>query len=204
MGSIDAGTTTVVDHAHMNYSVEHTNLAVSALVTSGIRSIFCYCANPRVKSWNPEFTMEPDFIPDWFFKQLHKLATEQPFGDGRVHIGLTWDTWSLPKEVISKFFEARMWGIKLITCYHTRGLTLSKSLMNSQPVFLIYRKPYFLGSFGTRYPNFTLLRHVRRGSTTPRHRRCTCRFNTIERITNGSRRSGMFPFRFIRNILPRD
>ena len=132
MESIDAGTTTVVDHAHMNYSVEHTNHAVSALVASGIRSIFCYCANPRVKSWTLEFTMEPDVIPDWFFKQLHELATEQPFGDGRVHIGLAWDTWSLSKEVVSKFFEqARTWGIKLITCHHTRGFTLSESLMNS-------------------------------------------------------------------------
>jgi cytosine/adenosine deaminase-related metal-dependent hydrolase len=126
--SIDAGTTTVVDHAHMNYSADHALSAISGIVASGIRSFFCYCANPRVKSWNPEFTMEEDPIPEWFLKQLHELATLQPFGNGRVQLGLAWDTWYLPREVIVKLFErARSWGIKLITCHSSRGNTLSNS-----------------------------------------------------------------------------
>jgi cytosine/adenosine deaminase-related metal-dependent hydrolase len=126
--SIDAGTTTVVDHAHMNYSAEHANNAVSALATSGLRSFFCYSANPRVKSWD-EFSMESDAIPDWFLNQLHQLSLGQPFGDGRVRIGLAWDTWTLPQEVVSKIFkEARSWGIQLITCHHLRGPTLGTYL----------------------------------------------------------------------------
>jgi cytosine/adenosine deaminase-related metal-dependent hydrolase len=126
LGSIDAGTTTVVDHAHMNYSIDHSTNAVSALVSSGVRSFFCYCANSRVKSWNPEFALEADIIPDWFVKQLHELTRDQPFGDGRVQIGLAWNTWYLPKEVIVKIFEqARSWGVKLITCHHGHGPTLS-------------------------------------------------------------------------------
>jgi cytosine/adenosine deaminase-related metal-dependent hydrolase len=123
--SIDAGTTAVVDHAHMNYSTEHATNAISALVTSGIRSFFCYCANPRIKDWD-EFAFESDIIPDWFLKQLHELARQQPFGNGRVQIGMAWDAWLLPKEVISKFFrQDREGGVKLITCHHVRGPTSS-------------------------------------------------------------------------------
>ncbi|KAF8134199.1 hypothetical protein K438DRAFT_799495 [Mycena galopus ATCC 62051] len=48
MESIDSGTTTVVDHANMNYSAEHSSSALSATVASGIRSYFCYCPTPRV------------------------------------------------------------------------------------------------------------------------------------------------------------
>ena len=127
--SIDAGTTTIVDHAHMNYSPDHSKKAISALVASGVRAHFCYAANPRVKSWEPELTFEEDVIPSWFIHQLHELSQEQPFGEGRVHLGLAWDIWHLPKEVVSKIFEqARGWGIKLITSHHNRSPTLGTTV----------------------------------------------------------------------------
>lgn len=125
--SIDAGTTTVVDHAHMNYSADHAKYAVSALVSSGIRSIFCYTANPRVQSWSPKFSMESDLIPDWFLKQLRELAHHQPYGHGRVHLGFGWDNYSLPKEVVVKIFEeARNCKVKLITSHAVRRPPESK------------------------------------------------------------------------------
>ena len=130
--SIDAGTTTVVDHAHMNYSVEHAKYAVSALVSSGIRSIFCYTANSRVKSWSPEFAMESDHIPDWFLHQLRELAHHQPYGKGRLQLGFGWDNYHLPKEVIMKIFEeARHCGVKLITSHSVRGPRMSISQSES-------------------------------------------------------------------------
>src|SRR5208282_797022 len=51
-----------------------------------------------------------------------------------------------------------------------------------------YRKSCFLGSFGTRCPHFTRLKHVKRGSTTTRQIRCTCFLNAIDGTANGSRR----------------
>lgn len=50
---LDVGTTTVVDHAHLNYSAEHTNAGIAATVSSGIRSVFCYCPTPTLESWKP-------------------------------------------------------------------------------------------------------------------------------------------------------
>jgi cytosine/adenosine deaminase-related metal-dependent hydrolase len=40
---LDVGTTTVVGHAHCNYSPEHSKAALAATLSSGIRSVFCYC-----------------------------------------------------------------------------------------------------------------------------------------------------------------
>jgi cytosine/adenosine deaminase-related metal-dependent hydrolase len=126
--SIDAGTTTIVDHAHMNYSREHTTEGLKGMVEAGVRGFFAYGANPRVTDWE-EFGFEEDVIPEWFMHQLHQLAG-QKYGDGRVQVGLAWDTWYLPKEVVSKIFEqAREWGVKLITSHYVRGPTMSASLL---------------------------------------------------------------------------
>ncbi|PWY70908.1 composite domain of metallo-dependent hydrolase [Aspergillus heteromorphus CBS 117.55] len=40
--ALDAGTTTVVDHAHMNVTPEHAQNGLTATVSSGIRAIFYY------------------------------------------------------------------------------------------------------------------------------------------------------------------
>jgi len=156
--SLDAGTTTVVDHAHMNYSPEHNVSALSALAASGIRSIFGYCAHTRVKAWSPELQIEPDTIPEWFLKQLEELATKQPYGNGRVEIGLAWDNWYLPKEVVQKLFkDARSWGIKLVTCHFVKGPTLSiyPLLSEIDDRLFLCRSAFRLGFVRPRYLTFS-------------------------------------------------
>ncbi|EXJ89452.1 hypothetical protein A1O3_02519 [Capronia epimyces CBS 606.96] len=119
--AIDAGTTCVVDHAHMNYSPETGTNAVSATVSSGIRAFFCYCPTSRVKSWCP-LTKDDDLLPPWLLTQLESLAKQSPFGDGRVHIGLAFDWFLMPKQAVVDLFEkARRWGVKLITAHYTKG-----------------------------------------------------------------------------------
>ena len=67
--ALNAGTTTVVDHAHINVSKDHcvfspvkfrfeqsrltyciAEMAVTATASSGIRAIFCYCPHMKVES----------------------------------------------------------------------------------------------------------------------------------------------------------
>ncbi|KAH8812267.1 hypothetical protein F5884DRAFT_784915 [Xylogone sp. PMI_703] len=123
--AINAGTTTIVDHAHMNYSPEHNSNAISATASSGIRSIFCYTPTARVKSWKPSVTFEESLLPDWVMKQLEELSKASPFGDGRVHLGLAFDAVYLPKELVVDLFErCRRAGIKLITSHYARGAVL--------------------------------------------------------------------------------
>ncbi|KAJ4007629.1 hypothetical protein NW752_010295 [Fusarium irregulare] len=119
--SIDAGTTTVVDHAHMTNSPEHVTEAIAATAHSGIRSIYCYSLVVRYKSWYP-LVPYPDILPTWAFEQLESLANSQPFGDGRVSLGFGFDMWFLPKERIIQIWDkARNLGIKLFTTHYCKN-----------------------------------------------------------------------------------
>ncbi|EDN03143.1 conserved hypothetical protein [Histoplasma mississippiense (nom. inval.)] len=105
LASIDAGTTTVVDHAHMSYSPAHVENALSATIFSGIRSVFGFTPTMKVKSWDPPFTLDQDILPAWVFETFDKLAQRGPFGDGRVHLGFALDLFFLPKEMILSIFD---------------------------------------------------------------------------------------------------
>ncbi|KAJ7621026.1 hypothetical protein FB45DRAFT_992146 [Roridomyces roridus] len=136
MEAIDSGTTMVVDHANMNYSPAHSTAAISAISTSGLRAYFCYCPTPRVTSWSP-FEMATSFMPDWVQSQLVELAAEQPFGDGRVQLGLAFDGYFLPKDVVVALFEQVRGplGLKLITSHYVHtsffGSRSVVSILNS-------------------------------------------------------------------------
>lgn len=120
--AIDAGTTMIVDHAHLTHSPEHVSRAIAATASSGIRSYFCYTPIPRLKSWTTSIVPETELLPSWVFEQLDQLAKEQPFGQGRVHLGLGFDLVFLPKEVVVGLFEKiRTSGIKLITIHLARN-----------------------------------------------------------------------------------
>ncbi|KAJ6497735.1 hypothetical protein C8R45DRAFT_137839 [Mycena sanguinolenta] len=135
MESLDGGVTTVVDHAHINNSAEHSSSALSATVASGIRSYFCYSPVPwfKVASWAP-FRLEPDTnpLPDWAISQLADLAATQPFGNGRVRLGLAFDAYYLPKDAVVSLFEnTRRLGVKLFTSHYVRNPLLgSHSVVN--------------------------------------------------------------------------
>jgi cytosine/adenosine deaminase-related metal-dependent hydrolase len=51
--TLTAGTTTVVDHAHLTISSDHAKLGIAATASSGIRSVFCYTPIMRVKHFSP-------------------------------------------------------------------------------------------------------------------------------------------------------
>lgn len=120
--AIDAGTTFVVDHAHMTYSPDHATEALSAAASSGLRSFFCYTFTTRFKSWTTELVPDMSPVPDWSIKQLEELAAQQPFGDGRVYLGWGFDLFFLPKEmVVAMYGQVRKLGIKLITTHVVRN-----------------------------------------------------------------------------------
>ncbi|PWY91812.1 Metallo-dependent hydrolase [Aspergillus sclerotioniger CBS 115572] len=129
--ALDAGTTTVVDHAHMNVSAAHSFNGIEATVSSGIRSVFCYTPTPTVKSWKPEIERGGYLLDDWVLNQLSDLATAAPFGDGRVQIGLAFDGLMLPKDtIVSLYDRARKAGVKVITTHYVRGHFSDNSLVD--------------------------------------------------------------------------
>jgi cytosine/adenosine deaminase-related metal-dependent hydrolase len=126
--AVCAGTTTVVDHAHLNYSPESSKFAISATVSSGIRSIFGYCPTLKVTSWNPvEFDYQ--VLAPWVLETFTELGLAAPFGEnGRVTLGLAFDLYFLPKDVIiSLFSKAKELGVKTITSHFCINAQFSKS-----------------------------------------------------------------------------
>ena len=98
---------------------------LSAVVSSGIRSFFCYSLIPRFKRWDTDTEREEPFIPDWFLPQLKDLTSKQPFGTGRVFVGFGFDALTMPKDSVVNLYEkVRSLGVKLITS-HWRKNNLS-------------------------------------------------------------------------------
>lgn len=92
--------------------------AIHATVASGIRSIYAYCFTGRVDSWSP-FILNDDFIAPFTLPALRRLATSAPFGDGRVKLGVAFDGWFLPHDLIRPLFdEVKNLGIKHVTTHN--------------------------------------------------------------------------------------
>lgn len=136
--ALDAGTTTVVDHAHVILSPAHSEYsaaindkllillpasnAVEATVSSGIRSVFCYTPTMRVKTFKPDLTLDGGLLDDWVIDHLKHLGADAPFGDGRVQLGFGFDGFMLPKDqVVSIYGAARKAGAKVITSHYVGG-----------------------------------------------------------------------------------
>ncbi|KAI1056880.1 hypothetical protein LB507_002301 [Fusarium sp. FIESC RH6] len=119
--AINAGTTTVVDHSHVNTFEGAASTAISATVSSGLRSVYGYCPTIRVGSWSP-FEMNPELIASWTLQEIQDLGTKAPFGDGRVTMGLAFDLWFLPEQVVQDLFQrARDVGMELATTHAVRN-----------------------------------------------------------------------------------
>ena len=111
------GTTIVIDHAHLNYSPEHSKAAIAATMSSGIRSVFCYSVTPRLESLEP-LKLNQDLLPPWVLGMLEELVVKNPIAGGGVQLGFAFDGTYLPKEMIVATFEkVKSLGIKLITTH---------------------------------------------------------------------------------------
>jgi cytosine/adenosine deaminase-related metal-dependent hydrolase len=117
-----AGTTTVVDHAHVTASSGHAELAIAGAATSGIRSVFCYTPLMLAKEFNP-LTFRPNPFEDWVMQTFDKLADHGPFGDGRVTLGFAFDLFFLPADMVKGLFaHVKSKGVKTITVHGVGSL----------------------------------------------------------------------------------
>jgi len=117
-----AGTTTIVDHAHVTQSPEHAELAIAGTASSGIRSIFCYTPIGRVQSFNP-LTPNPNLFEPWVMQTFDKLADQGPFGDGRVTLGFAFDLFFLPAPMVKGLFaQVKSKGVRTITVHGSTAL----------------------------------------------------------------------------------
>ncbi|TVY89695.1 hypothetical protein LAWI1_G004575 [Lachnellula willkommii] len=97
--SIDAGTTTIVA-----YSPACINAALEGLMASGTNLIFCPTPTRRVKQWQPDILMEEEQVTAWFLDTLQDIIRRQRLNDGRISLGLGFDSFELPQEEVDKIF----------------------------------------------------------------------------------------------------
>ena len=91
--------------------------ALSATISSGIRSIFCYAPTQRVLSWSP-FNIESNPLSPSDLATIDELTAASPYGSGRVDIGLGFDSNHLPQSDIQALFRrAKNAGILVITSH---------------------------------------------------------------------------------------
>lgn len=129
--AVAAGTTTVVDHAHVIMSPDHARLGISATATSGVRAVYCYGLMARPKSLMP-LQMHENPLEDWIMPTFNKLADQAPFGDGRVTLGFAYDMWFLPQEVTRTIFDqVNEKNVRTITCHANPWLSITKAVSSA-------------------------------------------------------------------------
>lgn len=84
--SLNAGVTTILDHAHGTFSPEHAEMGLKASVESGGRVFYGY----TIHQLGPEFYSEDEQLKD-----LERLQ-QGPLNGGLVEVGAAWDGLSGP------------------------------------------------------------------------------------------------------------
>ncbi|KAJ4294219.1 hypothetical protein N0V90_007909 [Kalmusia sp. IMI 367209] len=125
--ALDSGTTTVVDHAHMNYSAEHSDHALVATLASGIRPVFCYTPTPLVNCWQPRLSLAHNVVQPWHLSQINRFANLLAT-HSRVSIGFGFDGYSSldNEDARSLFQEVRAAGVRCITSHYFRNPLFSQ------------------------------------------------------------------------------
>ncbi|KAK9680034.1 hypothetical protein K7432_016060 [Basidiobolus ranarum] len=119
--AIDAGVTSIVDHAHHIWSKETAQAGLQASIDSGNRIWWCYAVQPVPIQSNP-YVLDKN-TTSWQLAQITEMATNQPLSGGRVNIGLAYDQLSLPEEqVVSIFDFAKKQNLSLITTHYMGGI----------------------------------------------------------------------------------
>jgi hypothetical protein len=116
--------------------------AIAATVSSGIRSTFCYAPSARVQEWEPELIVNPEFIPAWAVEQVEELIKAGPYGNGRVNVGLAFDSLFLPTEIVADLYKrVRQAGAKVITSHYCRGAVFGEfCCLYGSPLHIILEK----------------------------------------------------------------
>lgn len=129
--ALDSGTTTILDHAHGCYTPEHAQRAIDATIASGIRSVFALSPVTRFEQWDQQACVPShDIFPDWILSNIERWSAEGGHDgiNGRVHAGLGFDLFFLPKEMIQSIWaRVHASGAKLITSHVCRNAVFGQS-----------------------------------------------------------------------------
>ena len=130
--ALDAGTTTVLDHAHGCYTQEHADKVLEATLASGLRCILAYAPIMRLKNWNStECVPSQDLTIDWTLSYIENMCKSSPLS-GRIYPGLGFDFFFLPKDFVVSIYERmRKAGVKIITTHVAKNKVFGEASTTS-------------------------------------------------------------------------
>lgn len=163
--SINAGTTTVLDHAHCASTPDHGTLtrllphcpiswtsltpcaaapvALDAMLDSGLRAVFGYCVPIRMAKWDQSHAVpEQDPLPGWALEQLGDLAQKYNSRPGLlVEVAMGFDLWYLPKDMVLAFLDTLgKKGLRLVTSHIERNAFFGKFVPESRVMAFFTRE----------------------------------------------------------------
>ncbi|KAF5020978.1 hypothetical protein F66182_6990 [Fusarium sp. NRRL 66182] len=123
MEAIDAGTTTVVDHSSLNIGTEYPPTMIQALLTSGIRAVYCSSVPRKLQSRNPLQVVDDYDLS--VFSSFQELVDGSPIND-RIQLGFVVDNIYLPPATLQAIYsELRASNAKVITTHGVGGVSFN-------------------------------------------------------------------------------
>jgi 5-methylthioadenosine/S-adenosylhomocysteine deaminase len=125
LGCIDVGITCIIDNSHNSRSSAHSDMAVRALIDSGIRAVHASGA-PQAGDWDHQWPQDLKRLQQRFFASDDQLVTLRMFA------GPNREQWALARELglrITTEFQGQAMG-KIIDQFADEGLVRSDNTFN--------------------------------------------------------------------------
>ncbi|KAG0379341.1 hypothetical protein BGX24_000757, partial [Mortierella sp. AD032] len=146
--SLNAGVTSVLDHAHGTFTAKHADAMLKAQIESGARVWNAYSISPVPKMKGGKLTLDPEGQEPggWKWKQLEQLAKEAPWANGKVQLGLGWEMGRDNDEIRYGFDKASELNLTVVTL-HEVGAPLQRSGPHSKSIYQLDQWGYLDKSY---------------------------------------------------------
>ncbi|KAI9727400.1 MAG: hypothetical protein M1834_008406 [Cirrosporium novae-zelandiae] len=119
--ALNAGVTSIVDHAHHTWTPQTAEAGLNASIDSGARVWWCYTIHPVPNSTMP-YVID-NSATTWQLEQMVNMSKRGEMADGRVHLGLAYDGLTGPQSTVTDIFNAATQNnITPITTHYVGGV----------------------------------------------------------------------------------
>ncbi|KAF9128239.1 hypothetical protein BGX30_014409 [Mortierella sp. GBA39] len=155
--SLNAGVTSVLDHAHGTFTPKHSEAMLKAHIDSGARVWNAYSIVPIASTKGGEFHLdwtgqEPG---GWKWRQLEQLAKEAPWADGRVQLGLGWEMGRDDNENKYGFDKASELNVSVVTLHYV-GYPMQAAGVSTKSIYQLNAWGYLNKSYPVVFSHGTV------------------------------------------------
>lgn len=148
LDALNAGVTTVVDHAHLVATPDHADALLTGLENAGIRAVYCY-GLPDVADPDVPIETERTFTSRWRHQDAERLRAERlPANDGLIRFGISGSEflfaplhYTVPEVELARRLDAHRFSVHVANGPFARGTRyvtrlLAKGLVDDRTLFV--------------------------------------------------------------------